>query len=89
MHKKSIKGEITQKVIKRELSILYTTHRHDLFYITVKYHQSIPNSIQGIERTRKYLRTGWMPGSSLYPSNLFLGGIKIHSFLSSTVFLWS
>ena len=37
MHKKA--SEITQKVIKRELPFLYATHRHDLFYITVKYHQ--------------------------------------------------
>ena len=44
MHK-NIKGEITQKVIKRELSLLYATHRHDLFYITVKYHQNIPKGI--------------------------------------------
>ena len=30
-----IKGEKTQKVIKRELSCLYVTHRDDLFYITL------------------------------------------------------
>ena len=48
---KSIKGAITQEVIKRELSFLYATHRHDLFYITVKYHQNIPNGIHVIERT--------------------------------------
>ena len=57
MHKKSIKGEITQKVLKGKLSFLYATHRHDLFYIIVKYHQNIPNSFQVIERTRKCLRT--------------------------------
>ena len=56
MHK-NIKGEIIKKVIKRELSFLYATHRNDLFYISVKYHQSIPNGIQVIERTRKCLRT--------------------------------
>ena len=50
---KSIKGEITQKVIKQELSFLYTTHCHDLFYITVKYHQNIPNSNQVIESGHK------------------------------------
>ena len=60
----SIKGEITQKVLKRGLSFLYVTHRHDLFYITVTCHQNIPNGIQFIERTRKCLRTdvctyGW------------------------------
>ena len=42
---------------KRELSFLSATHRHDLFYITVKYHQNIPNSIQFIEQTRKCLLT--------------------------------
>ena len=34
-------GEITQKVWKRELPFLYVTYRHDLFYITVKYHDHI------------------------------------------------
>ena len=50
-HKKSINGEITKKVLKRELSFLYVTHRHDLFYITVKYHQNIPHGFQVIEWT--------------------------------------
>ena len=77
---KSIKGEITKKVLKRGLSFLYATHRHDLFYITVKYHQNIPNGIQVIERTRNCLRTdGWIDdgrtqGSSLYPPKLSVGG---------------
>ena len=57
MHEKSITGETTQRIIKQELSFLYATHRHDLFYITVKYHQNIPNGIQVIERTRKQLRS--------------------------------
>ena len=35
MHKKH-QIKITQKLIKRELSFLYVTHRHDLFYITEK-----------------------------------------------------
>ena len=30
----SIKGEITQREIRGEISFLYATHRHDLFYIT-------------------------------------------------------
>ena len=55
---KSIKGEITQNVLKEKLSFLYETHRHDLFYIPVKYHQNILNGIQIIERTPKCLRTG-------------------------------
>ena len=55
---KSIKGEIVQRVLKRELSFfLHATHRHDLFYIAVKYHHNIPNGIQIIELTRKCLRT--------------------------------
>ena len=45
-------GEITQTVRKRELSFLYATHGHDLFYITVKYHDYIPKGIQVTERTR-------------------------------------
>ena len=81
---KSIKWEITKEVIKRELSYLYATHSHDLFYITVKYHQNIPNGIQVIEWIRKCLPThvrtdgrtddGRTPGSSLYPPNLSVGG---------------
>ena len=43
MHKKRIKREINQTVLKRELSFMYATHRHDLFYINVKYHDYIPN----------------------------------------------
>ena len=54
---KGIKGEITQKVFKGELSFLYAIHHHDLFYINVKYHQNIPNSFQVIKLTRKCLRT--------------------------------
>ena len=54
---KNIKGEITQKVLKQELSYLYVTHRHNLFYITVKYHQNIPKGIQIIAQTQKCLQT--------------------------------
>ena len=43
---KIIKMEMTQKVLKQELSFLYETHRHDMFYITVKYHQNIPNGFK-------------------------------------------
>ena len=61
--------------LKRKFSCLYATHRHDLFYITVKYLQNIPDGFQVIEWTRKCLRKdgqtyGWTPGSSLYPMNL-------------------
>ena len=54
---KSIKVEITKKALKGKLLFLYETHRHDLFYITVKYHQNISKGFQVIERTRKCLRT--------------------------------
>ena len=39
------RGEITQKVCKQELSFLYAIHRHDLFYIIVKYHDYIPKGM--------------------------------------------
>ena len=32
--------EITQKVCKREMSFLYATHYHDLFYMNMKYHDN-------------------------------------------------
>ena len=35
----------------QELSFLYATYRHDLFYITVKYHDYIPKGIQVTEQT--------------------------------------
>ena len=44
-------GEITQKVCKQELLFLYVTHHHDLFYITVKYHDYIQNGFQVTEQT--------------------------------------
>ena len=76
MHK-SIKGEISKKVLKRELSFSYMTHLHALFYITVKYHQNIPNGIQVMERTRKCLRpAGRTPDSSLYPRTFRSGDKK-------------
>ena len=45
-------GEITQKVWKQELSFLHSTHHHDLFYITVMYHDNIPNGFQIMEQTQ-------------------------------------
>ena len=38
-------GEINQKVCKQELSFLYATHLHDMFYITVNCHDTIPKGI--------------------------------------------
>ena len=74
MHKKHQRGD-THKVLKRELLFLYATHRHGVFYITLKYHQNIPKGIQVIERARKCLLTdGQTPGSWLYPPNHSVGG---------------
>ena len=46
------KGEITQKIWQRELPFLYAKYGHDLIYITIKYHQNIPNGFQVMERTQ-------------------------------------
>ena len=44
--------EITQKEWKWELSFLYVIHPHDLYYITVKHHDDIPNGIEVMEQTQ-------------------------------------
>ena len=38
--------------MKARVVILYATHRHDLLYITVMYHDYILNGFQVMERTR-------------------------------------
>ena len=43
--------ENNSESMKARVSFLYTTHRHDLFYLTMKYHDYIPKDIQGTERT--------------------------------------
>ena len=75
MHKNHRRGD-NSKSYKRELSFLYVTHRHDLFYITVKYHQNIPNGIYVIEWTGKCLRTDIRTDARLIAlsSNLSVGG---------------
>ena len=50
-------GEITPKVKKPELSILYPTHLLVLFYISTKYHQNIPKGIRVKERTQNHILT--------------------------------
>ena len=50
------RGEITQKVWKRELLFLYAIHCHDRFYITVKYHDYISKGIQVMKRTRNCIK---------------------------------
>ena len=40
------------KVLKLELSFLHATHRHDLFYTTVKYQQNISNDFYVIADTK-------------------------------------
>ena len=62
MHKKHQRGD-NPKSIKARALILHATHPHDLFCITVKYHQNIQNGFQVIDRTGKCLQTdGRMPG---------------------------
>ena len=56
MHKKATKGD-NSKSINMKALFLSATHRHNLFYKTVKYHQNIPNGFLVTERTRKCLRT--------------------------------
>ena len=43
--KKAFK-ETNQEVRKQELSFLLGTHRHDLLYITMKYHENISKGVQ-------------------------------------------
>ena len=54
---------ITPKVRKPELSILYAIHHFVLIYISTKYHQNIPKSIQVTEQTRSFMPmlTGSVP----------------------------
>ena len=56
MHKKHQRGDNSKRIKARAL-IFVARHLHDLFLISVKYHQKIPNRFQDIERTRKCLRT--------------------------------
>ena len=87
--KKRIKGEITQKVIKGRLSFLCATHRHALFYITVKYHQNIPNGILVIERTRKCLWTdGRSEGHRYIPGTFRSGNKKILTGILNSPVKW-
>ena len=74
MHKKH-QREITHEVFKRGLSFLYATHRHDLFYITMKYRQNIPDGFHVIEPTQKCLWTDRRMDARLllYPPNLSVG----------------
>ena len=46
-----------------KLSFLYATHRHDLFYITVKYHQNIPNGFRYRAGTKMFTDV-WMDGQT-------------------------
>ena len=85
--KKHQRGDNSKR--KRELSFLYRTLHHDLFNITVKYHQNIPNGIQVIEQTQKCLgvdgRTDRQDGcllTAISPEPFSLG---IHRILK----LWS
>ena len=44
LHLKQSRGNNSESM-KAQAAILVATHRHDLFYITVKYHDYIPKSI--------------------------------------------
>ena len=44
--------EITPKVRKQELSFLYPTRRLVLFYISTKYHKTVPKGLRLTERTQ-------------------------------------
>ena len=92
----TIKMEITQKVWKQDLSFLYATHRHDLFYIAVKYHDNIPKGIQIIEQTRNCIwnhqgeitqKVGQQELPCLYATHchdLFYITIKYHQNISNS-----
>ena len=90
-------GEITQKVWKQELSFLYATHRHDLFYNTVKYHDYIPNSFEVMERTRNCIwnhqreitQEVWKQELSFlyatHPHDLFYITVKYHDYIPKSI----
>lgn len=44
----------TIKTRRQELSLLYAIHYHDLFYISVWYHENISEGIKVTERTRNH-----------------------------------
>ena len=67
MHETHQRGDNSKINKKKELLFLYVTHRHDLFDITVKYHQNSHNGIQVIERTRKCLWTDGQTDARLIP----------------------
>ena len=50
LHLKKSRGNNLESM-KARVFILVWRHRHDLFYITVKYHDYIPKGIQVMERT--------------------------------------
>ena len=52
--KKHQRGNNSKSIKARALNFCLG-HRHDRFYITVKYHQNIPKRIQVLERTQKCL----------------------------------
>ena len=91
------KWEIRQKEWKRELLFFYATHCHDLFYITVEYHDYIPNDFQVMERTWnstwqhhwKITQKVWKPELSfLYVTHhhdLFYITVKYHDYISKGI----
>ena len=50
-------GEITPKLRKPELSLLYATRHLVLFYISTTCHQNMPKGIPVTEQTRNQIQT--------------------------------
>ena len=69
--KKKKEREITENILKRELSFLYVTHPLDLFFIAMKYHRSIKTGIQIKEWTRKCLWTDGRNQAHCYIPRIF------------------
>ena len=61
---------------------MYATHRHDLFYLTVKYNKNVLNCFQVIERTRNGRTDARLIAISPEP---FGRGIKAHAYLQTIV----
>ena len=93
MHKNHQRGDKSKSIIARA-PIFVCDNRHDLFYITVKYHKNITNGFQVIERTQNvYGRTGVRTDGRQahhYIPRTFRSGIKrdCSSFKDIFLVLW-
>ena len=64
---------------------MYATHSHDLFYITVKYHDYIPKGIQVMERTQNMHKKASKAQKVLRGKLSFLHGTHHHDLFYITV----